>query len=62
LGPKEERMLISGLHIVSDVYCRVCQRIIGWKYVHAFNEQEKYKEGSYIIEKARIRKEYNKSC
>ena len=29
----EERYLISGLHIVNDIYCSSCQQILGWKYV-----------------------------
>jgi len=33
LGPKEDRILITGLHTVADVYCNCCQTILGWKYV-----------------------------
>lgn len=33
LGPKEDRVLITGLHTVADVYCNSCQTILGWKYV-----------------------------
>ena len=32
-GPKEERILITGLHTVCDVCCNVCQAVLGWKYV-----------------------------
>lgn len=32
-GPSEERPLITGLHVVADIYCNVCQTILGWKYV-----------------------------
>lgn len=57
LGPKEERLLITGLHTVADIYCNCCQQILGWKYEQAFDEREKYKEGKYIIEKAKMTKE-----
>ena len=33
LGPKEDRVLITGLHTVADVYCNSCQTVLGWKYV-----------------------------
>ena len=33
LGPKEERLLITGLHTVADIYCTCCNTVLGWKYV-----------------------------
>ncbi len=33
LRPKENRMLITGLHVVADIYCNCCLQILGWKYV-----------------------------
>ncbi|XP_071723853.1 putative yippee-like protein Os10g0369500 [Rutidosis leptorrhynchoides] len=51
LGPIEECMLISGLHTVQDIYCRSCQQILGWKYDKAYEEDQKYKEGMYILER-----------
>jgi len=33
LGPKEDRLLITGLHSVCDIYCTCCQSVLGWKYV-----------------------------
>jgi len=33
LGPKEERLLITGLHSVADIHCTSCNTVIGWKYV-----------------------------
>lgn len=32
-GPKEERVLITGLHTVADIYCTSCNTVLGWKYV-----------------------------
>jgi len=57
VGPKEERVLITGLHTVADIYCIECQTVIGWKYEEAFEESQKYKIGKFIIEKAKMLKE-----
>lgn len=35
LGPKEDRLLITGLHTVADIYCTTCNTVLGWKYVSA---------------------------
>ena len=35
LGPKEERLLITGLHSVADIHCTSCNTVIGWKYVRS---------------------------
>ncbi|CDS07209.1 hypothetical protein LRAMOSA09732 [Lichtheimia ramosa] len=57
IGVKEERMLMTGMHTVADISCKVCATKIGWKYLHAFEEAQKYKENKYIIEKAKVSKE-----
>jgi hypothetical protein len=49
-GPAEERYLLTGLHAVADIYCKSCKTSLGWKYEHAFESSQKYKEGKYIIE------------
>jgi hypothetical protein len=46
----EERVLLTGLHEVADIYCDCCKTLLGWKYEHAFESSQKYKEGKYIIE------------
>jgi hypothetical protein len=56
-GQKEERLLLTGLHTVADIYCTNCNTVLGWKYEQAFEEREKYKEGKYIVEKAKVMKE-----
>mmetsp|Transcript_26172 Transcript_26172/g.87656 ORF Transcript_26172/g.87656 Transcript_26172/m.87656 type:complete len:126 (-) Transcript_26172:544-921(-) len=53
-GPQENRMLLTGLHVVADIYCRACENRLGWKYLSAFEETQKYKEGKYILEKEMI--------
>ncbi|KAJ0058381.1 hypothetical protein NL108_013901, partial [Boleophthalmus pectinirostris] len=31
-GPAEERLLLTGLHAVADIYCENCHTTLGWKY------------------------------
>ena len=57
LGAKEDRILITGLHTVADIRCNVCHAVLGWKYLEAFEQSQKYKEGKFIIEKAKMSKE-----
>ncbi|EOD14832.1 hypothetical protein EMIHUDRAFT_47245, partial [Emiliania huxleyi CCMP1516] len=42
-GPPEKRLLLTGLHVVADIYCNGCDTRLGWKYVEAYEEQQKYK-------------------
>jgi hypothetical protein len=51
-GKREDRHFITGLHTVVDIHCSNCYSILGWKYEKAFEESQKYKEGTFIIEKA----------
>ncbi|XP_066395127.1 putative yippee-like protein Os10g0369500 [Miscanthus floridulus] len=57
LGPNEDRYLMTGLHTVNDIYCSSCQQLLGWRYEKAYNEDQKYKEGKYILEKNMMLKE-----
>lgn len=57
LGPREDRLLITGLHTVCDIMCSTCNSVLGWKYEMAYEESQKYKEGKFIIEKAKVLKE-----
>lgn len=36
-GPAEERVLLTGLHAVADIYCENCKTTLGWKYVSTTN-------------------------
>lgn len=40
LGPKEERILITGLHTVADIHCTCCDTVLGWKYVSGDQEDQ----------------------
>eukprot|EP01089_Gocevia_fonbrunei_P018692 TRINITY_DN639_c0_g1_i2.p1 TRINITY_DN639_c0_g1~~TRINITY_DN639_c0_g1_i2.p1 ORF type:complete len:111 (+),score=6.08 TRINITY_DN639_c0_g1_i2:99-431(+) len=55
-GPQEDRILITGLHTVADIFCNECQSCVGWTYYEAFEETQKYKEGKFILEKGMITK------
>ncbi|KAK8469415.1 hypothetical protein PHAVU_005G074901 [Phaseolus vulgaris] len=54
LGTPEERMMLSGLHTVADIFCCSCGQIIGWKYESAHEKSQKYKEGKFVLERGRI--------
>ncbi|KAK3520182.1 hypothetical protein QTP70_017938, partial [Hemibagrus guttatus] len=42
-GPAEERLLLTGLHAVADIYCENCHTTLGWKYVGCeLEEREKF--------------------
>jgi hypothetical protein len=32
-GVKEDRLMMTGMHTVSDIFCVGCGSIVGWKYV-----------------------------
>jgi len=53
-GPEEEKPLITGLHVIVNIYCFNCGQNVGWKYIEAYDPQCKYKEGKFILEKALI--------
>ncbi|KIJ30439.1 hypothetical protein M422DRAFT_166474 [Sphaerobolus stellatus SS14] len=48
----QERQMTTGVHIVRDILCVKCNRVLGWKYDKAFEETQKYKEGKFILERA----------
>ena len=33
VGAKEDRMMMTGMHTVVDIFCVGCGSIVGWKYV-----------------------------
>ncbi|KAF1835662.1 yippee-domain-containing protein, partial [Decorospora gaudefroyi] len=48
------RQLVTGAHTVSDISCRRCESVLGWKYVDAAEDAQKYKVGKFILETKRI--------
>jgi len=58
VGQKEDRQLITGLYTIADIYCCNCGEVLGWKYLRSYDVRHKSKEGKFIIERAKISKEY----
>ncbi|KAJ5121200.1 uncharacterized protein N7515_009161 [Penicillium bovifimosum] len=48
------RQLVTGAHTVSDVTCTFCDSVLGWKYVAAEEESQRYKVGKFILETKKI--------
>ena len=48
------RQLVTGAHTVSDVSCVFCESVLGWKYVAAEEESQRYKVGKFILETKRV--------
>ncbi|KAI0134577.1 yippee zinc-binding/DNA-binding /Mis18, centromere assembly-domain-containing protein [Xylariales sp. AK1849] len=54
VGRSETRALVTGSHIVADITCVICHTKVGWKYVDAKEESQKYKVGKFILETMRV--------
>lgn len=54
VGRPENRLLVTGSHVVADITCIVCHSKVGWKYVDAREESQKYKVGKFILETQRV--------
>ncbi|PYH47716.1 yippee-domain-containing protein [Aspergillus saccharolyticus JOP 1030-1] len=48
------RRLVTGVHTVSDINCALCGTVLGWKYVSAEEETQRYKVGKFILESEKI--------
>ncbi|KAL6637657.1 hypothetical protein ACP70R_025229 [Stipagrostis hirtigluma subsp. patula] len=53
-GVKEDRMMITGMHTVCDIFCVGCGSIVGWKYEAAHDKSQRYKEGKFILERYKV--------
>eukprot|EP01118_Nematostelium_gracile_P012763 TRINITY_DN4712_c0_g1_i1.p1 TRINITY_DN4712_c0_g1~~TRINITY_DN4712_c0_g1_i1.p1 ORF type:complete len:110 (+),score=18.96 TRINITY_DN4712_c0_g1_i1:148-477(+) len=53
-GNERQSTLSSGDYVLIDVVCRVCREYLGWKYLSATRSGEKYKEGTYLLEEAKL--------
>ena len=51
-GEAEERIMTTGKHMVHDIHCNKCLRVVGWRYERAFEQSQKYKEGKFVLERA----------
>ncbi|KAK3717998.1 hypothetical protein LTR37_005424 [Vermiconidia calcicola] len=48
------RQLVTGAHTVGDISCAQCGSVLGWKYVAAEEEGQRYKVGKFILETRRV--------
>ncbi|KAF2717101.1 yippee-domain-containing protein [Polychaeton citri CBS 116435] len=48
------RQLVTGAHTVGDISCAQCGSVLGWKYVAAEEESQRYKVGKFILETKRV--------
>jgi hypothetical protein len=48
------RELLTGAHVVADVTCNICGSVLGWKYVDAKEQAQRYKIGKFILEMKRV--------
>ncbi|GJW62362.1 acyl-CoA N-acyltransferase [Tanacetum coccineum] len=51
---KEDRMMMTGLHTVSDIFCIKCGLNVGWTYETAHEENQKYMEGKSVLERFKL--------
>ncbi|KAJ0538534.1 putative Yippee family protein [Helianthus annuus] len=54
VGVKEDRLMMTGLHTVADIFCVKCGSIVGWTYETAHEEDQKYKEGKSVLERYKV--------
>ncbi|XP_030447325.1 protein yippee-like [Syzygium oleosum] len=53
-GETEERMMMTGMHTVADIFCVGCGAIVGWTYETAHEKGQKYKEGKSVLERIKL--------
>lgn len=50
----QDRVMLTGRHMVRDVMCKNCDAKLGWIYEFANEENQRYKEGKVILERALV--------
>lgn len=50
----QDRVMLTGRHMVRDVSCKNCDTKLGWIYEFATEESQRYKEGRVILERALV--------
>nr|XP_010318370.1 protein yippee-like [Solanum lycopersicum] len=54
-GEIENRMMMTGMHTVADIFGVCCGSNVEWKYVKTAHEMsQKYKEGKSMLERFKI--------
>lgn len=55
-SPSREELLSTGGYVLVDVHCRGCNTILGWQYVAAKSQDQKYKEGATLLQQGLLRR------
>ena len=50
----QDRVMLTGRHMVRDVSCKNCNAKLGWIYEFATEDNQRYKEGRVILERALV--------
>uniref|UniRef100_A0A8C1SUG0 Solute carrier family 30 member 10 n=1 Tax=Cyprinus carpio TaxID=7962 RepID=A0A8C1SUG0_CYPCA len=50
----QDRVMLTGRHMVRDVSCKNCNSKLGWIYEFATEDSQRYKEGRVILERALV--------
>ncbi|XVE69405.1 hypothetical protein DITRI_Ditri09bG0149800 [Diplodiscus trichospermus] len=53
-GEKEDRLMMTGMHTVADIFCVGCGSNLGWKIETAYENSQKYKEGKFVLDLAML--------
>ncbi|XP_055276200.1 protein yippee-like 5 [Moschus berezovskii] len=51
----QDRVMLTGRHMVRDVSWKNCNSKLGWIYEFATEDSQRYKEGRVILERALVR-------
>ncbi|XP_046855025.1 protein yippee-like 5 [Xenia sp. Carnegie-2017] len=54
LSDVQDRIMLTGRHMVRDVSCKNCDTKLGWMYEFAVEDGQRYKEGRVILERALV--------
>ncbi|KAI8369281.1 Yippee/Mis18 [Radiomyces spectabilis] len=49
-GKAVDLAMATGIHTIRNISCAKCDTVVGWVYIKAFNEENRYKEGKFILE------------
>ncbi|CAG9762520.1 unnamed protein product [Ceutorhynchus assimilis] len=50
----QDKVMLTGHHKIREVSCKSCEYKLGWMYEFSTQEDQKYKEGLVILERALV--------
>jgi len=53
-GSERKEKVSTGEYTLVVIKCRVCLNPLGWKYLFAENVEQKYKEGTFLLEQSKL--------